>query len=90
MSTPTRPNHARANSGSNFFSLKLASLLFTAPSLVPSIPTSCAPKSFIWWHSPMNSRLTPRSERRLSLRKSAMVLKSGRSWRISQSTSTLR
>ena len=60
-------------------SLKLRLRLFTALNLLPAIATSSLPNNSSFLHTTVNSRDTPLSAARLSLRKSAIVLKSGTS-----------
>ena len=63
---------------------------FTALNLVPSMATSLAPYRSRPMQSLTNSLNTPLMQSTLSLRKSAMVLKSGASFFMSHMTSTFR
>ena len=71
-------------------SVKFLSRLLTALNLLPSIATIASENSFRSRHMTMNSRHTLRIALPLSLRKSAIVLKSGVSRPVSQISSTLR
>jgi len=71
-------------------SVKFLSRLLTALNLLPSIATLASEKSFRPWHNTTNSRQTRRIAGPLSLRKSAIVLKSGDRRPVSQMSSTLR
>ena len=75
---------------SSEFLVKLRTLLLTALMRVPSTASSSRPKRLSSRHSNVNWRNTARKAARLSLRKSAMVLKSGFKVRNSQMTSMLR
>ena len=75
---------------SSEFFVKLRSLLSTALMRVPSTASSSRPKRLNSRHSNVNWRNTARKAARLSLRKSAIVLKSGFKVRNSQITSMLR
>ena len=70
--------------------LKFWSRAFTARNLLPSIASSSPPNNSNCRHSNVNDRATALSGWRLSLRKSAMVLKSGVCLPVSQMGSTLR
>ena len=66
------PNRRRS-----FSRVKLLALALTALNLLPSIATMLASKRSMSRHSEMSCRLTLRIAGPLSLRKSAIVLKSG-------------
>ena len=70
--------------------MKFLSRLLTALNLLPSIATIASETDFSWRHSTMNSRQTLRIAVPLSLRKSAIVLKSGVKRPVSHISSTLR
>ncbi len=70
--------------------VKFLSRLFTALNLLPSMATSVSVRRFSFLHSSTNSRHTSRIASPLSLRKSAMVLKSGANRPVSHISSTLR
>lgn len=64
--------------------VKLRSLLLTALSLLPSIATNACENTFIFLHDATNWQHTVVIAFPLSLRKSAMVLKSGANRPVSQ------
>jgi len=70
--------------------VKLRSRLFTALSLLPSIATIACEKTFIVRHNVTKRLHTAVIAPPLSLRKSAMVLKSGTSRLVSQISSRFR
>ncbi|MNT78324.1 hypothetical protein D3C72_2175490 [compost metagenome] len=70
--------------------VKLRSRLLTALNLLPSMATTASVNSFNSRHSITKRRQTLRIPLPLSRRKSAMVLKSGASRRVSHISSTLR
>ncbi len=74
----------------SLLSVKFLSRLLTALNLLPSIATIASENRLSRRHSTMNSRQTLRIALPLSLRKSAMVLKSGARRPVSHISSTLR
>jgi hypothetical protein len=69
--------------------VKLRSLLFTALNLLPSMATTASENRSSCWHKTTNRRQALRIALPLSLRKFAIVLKSGVRRRVSHKSSML-